>query len=138
MNKCKISGLVIQIGKQWPLYLSRTDNRAVVAEVSLVSTNPEGLTAMLSASISGDVADLRGLGLPTGTKTVEISADHSVELLPGVHVAIRGGSDQRHVTAGSVSLVIDADRHTWLVERAQLVEKRLRAYGRFLKLETRR
>lgn len=131
MNTPQISGLVVQINLSQTIYLSRRDSRAVVVELRLVSTTPTSQQAVLAVAVGGDTADVADLGLLISSRTVTVTAERPVEVLPGVQLALRGQGGRHHVHPRAASLVINANQ-VWLIERAKLVDQALRASGHFL------
>jgi|GEM_PF-3714244 len=132
MKKKHLSGLVVELATETPLYLSTLQQRAVVVEIKLISTTPASDTAVLEVTTSGETADISALGLDLSCRKVTVTKAPPAEILPGVRIAICDRPQRGSVSHDSVSLLIDADRQAWLIERAKLVEKMLRTYGRFL------
>jgi len=131
VNK-EISGLIVKLNTWRSIYLTRVRPLAVSVEISLVDICVADQTATLGVTVSGERCDLALLKIAGTPTTVVVSADGPTEVVPGVIVAIRSNKRPPFVTHGGTSLVIAADREVWLIERAELFERRLRARGRLL------
>jgi hypothetical protein len=125
-----ISGLVVQMNTGRAVYLTRSAPHAVVVELTLIGTSPRDDSATLAVTVSGDSQDIEALGLPTETLKVAIFVERSTEVVPGVTIMIPAKPRNRGVTTTAASLVIDADRHAWLIERDGVVERHLAEHGR--------
>jgi hypothetical protein len=130
MKSISISGLIIRLNVGGVVYLTRRDQYAAVADITLAGTCPADRTATLAIGVGGERVDVLALGLPPEGATAVISSAWATEVLPGVHVAIRGGCG--FLTARSVSLVIDAHRDRWSIERGDLAEKKMLAPSRVI------
>jgi hypothetical protein len=134
MNSASISGLAIKLSTGNSVYLTRAAPCAVVVELMLISTDPATMSAVLAITASGERQDVEELDLPTATLKVAIFTDRPTEVVPGVNVAVRTSSNRLHrdVTMGGASLVIGADRQTWLIERDGVAERHLIEHGRLI------
>jgi hypothetical protein len=128
MKKLSLSGLVVTLRKGKSFHLVRRDGLAVVIEVTLIAAVPESQSATLAINASGEKVDMKAIGLPTTTVTLDISSLWTTEIVPGVRVAIRNGN--RFRSPRMASLVIDAPRHLWGIQRDELLERELLVQAR--------
>ena len=135
MGKISISGLVISLTAGRSIYLTRQDGTAVVVEVTLKAANPANQCATLAIMASGEKTDIGALGLPSSPFTTTISSKWVTEVLPGVLIAIRNGN--RFFSPRVASLVIDAPRELWTIQRDRVVDRELLKQARLLQFRNR-
>jgi len=132
MNR-SISGLIVRLNMGRSIYLTRSAPFATVVEVTLLAIDLKQATATLAVTAGGERCDLALLAIVSPTSTVMVSADQPAEVVPGVTVAIRANPRQPFITTTGASLIIDADRQDWVIERDEVAERNIRKRSRFLK-----
>ena len=123
MNKT-ISGLIVKLIVGRSVYLTLATPAVIVAELKLISTSPKTQAATLAVTVSGEPCDASIRGLPYGMTTLVVS-NVPMEVMPGVRIAIRGNQPP-FVTKRKASVVIDASRDGWVIERDDVAERNIR------------
>jgi hypothetical protein len=96
-------------------------------DVVITETYPHEMAAKILVSVGGDAKDIAGLGLVTGSRYHHIGFNHPMDIGAGILVGIGIRDDSPGVTATGISLVINADRETWDIERDDAFLKRMLA-----------
>ena len=123
-----VRGLRVWRNLRESTFISATSrDLAVSLDVVAEETYPSDMTAKISVSVAGEGEDLVLLGLVAGTRSHRIGFDHPTDIGAGILVGIGIRDDRPGVTATGISLVINADRERWVIEREEVFFTRMLA-----------
>lgn len=135
-TKRRVRGLSLWIAAKEAVFVSRADDNVCVAEIVLLGTAPEATKATIEIRPGGDPEDMRALGISSRTQRLVLTAESSLEVLPGLRIGIGIAADGNpFVTPAGAQLVFDDRPHLWDIEREAFFDRKMRDLFREGKLK---